>query len=225
MSQPNYIIQVSPLPGKWDKITHKGNISQIQIQQSNNSNNVVIYATGDAQFVSDMASQNKPLIEASNGSKYYEISNNASKINIILSSGAERSTETKEVVVWQSKGSWDNGIPRLIESEGFDSKDKCFLVKQMSDNWEKDEETNEVAGEFKGYLKILGNGEAEFSVAQGRFYIFKNEQTDFKKQTDFNLIPERDLWSPNLEVSCEMKIEDLNYPREKRKFIDFGGCT
>ena len=67
MAQASYIIQVSPLPGKWDKITHKGNISQIQIQQSNNSNNVVIYATGDAQFVSDMASQNKPLIEASNG--------------------------------------------------------------------------------------------------------------------------------------------------------------
>ena len=217
MAQSGYIIQVSPLPGKWDKIIHKGSILQIQVQNSNNSNNVVIYASGDAQFVSDMVAQNKPLIEASDGTKYYELSSNASKINITLSSEAPPKTEGK---IWQSKGSWDNGITRLIENEGFDPQDKLFLVKQMSDKWEKDKDKNEDAGEFKGYLKILGNGEAEFSVAEGRFYVFKNEQT-----TDFNLNQERDLWSPNLEASCDIKIDDLNYPREKRKFINFGGCT
>lgn len=84
MSQSSYIVQVSPLPGKWDKLAHKGNISQIQVQKSNNSDNVVIYATGDAEFVSDMVAQNKPLIEASDGTKYYELSSSASKINITL---------------------------------------------------------------------------------------------------------------------------------------------
>lgn len=126
---------------------------------------------------------------------------------------------------WQSKGSWDDGTSRVIKNEGFDPKDKCLLVKQMSDEWDENKKKKESAGRFKGYLKILGNGEAEFSVAQGRFYVFKNEQTGFKKPTDFDLSEERDLWSPNLEVSCEMKIEDLSYPRKKKKFINFGGCT
>jgi hypothetical protein len=124
------------------------------------------------------------------------------------------------VIFWQSKGSWDNNNPRMIEDEGFDPQDKRFFVKQMSDKWNRDDEKNEPAGEFNGYFNILGNGEAEFSVAQGRFYVFKNEQT-----MDFNLNKERDLWSPNLEVSCDIKIEDLNYPRKDKKFINFGGCT
>lgn len=134
--------------------------------------------------------------------------------------------------LWQSNGSWDNNHEREIVDEGFDPEDKRFFVKQMSDKWEEDKEKNEPAGEFKGHLKILGNGEAEFSMAQGRIYVFKNEQTmnfnnlNEKKDLNFNnLNKEQDLWSPNLEVSCNMKIEDLNFPRKERRFINFGGCT
>jgi hypothetical protein len=127
---------------------------------------------------------------------------------------------TEENTVWQSKGSWDDNHARKIEGRGFDPRDKHFFADKMSDKWKKDKKKNESAGEFKGYLEILGNGEAEFSVAQGRFYVFKNEQT-----TDFDLNEERDLWSPNLEVSCDLKIENLNYPRKDKKFINFGGCT
>ena len=101
MAQSERIIQVSPLPGKWDKIIHKGEISQIQVQKSNNSNNVVIYASGDSQFVSDMVAQNKPLIEAGDGTKYYELSGNASKINIttVFRSRSSKNRRRKNLAV------------------------------------------------------------------------------------------------------------------------------
>ena len=72
----------------------------------------------------------------------------------------------------------------------------------------------------KDTLKYLVMEKQSFQQAGGRLYVFKNEQT-----TNFNLNQERDLWSPNLEASCDIKIDDLDYPRKKRKFIDFGGCT
>jgi hypothetical protein len=67
-----------------------------------------------------------------------------------------------------------------------------------------------------GYCKILVDGTAEVK-GKGRFYIFKkDEQSALAKQEQY-------LWSPNIEVSCDIRV-DSALKRGKR-FINIGGPT
>jgi hypothetical protein len=114
---------------------------------------------------------------------------------------------------WSSNETWNNGITRTIKpEEGADPNDARFVAKQLD-------------GEFN----ILGNGIAEFN-GKGRLYVFKkDEQAALEKKEEF-------LWEPNIEVSCDIKVDSIvsssdddekNKKNKKRQkvFINVGGCT
>jgi hypothetical protein len=107
---------------------------------------------------------------------------------------------------WSSNETWNNGEIRTIEpEEGADPNDVRFVAKQLD-----------------GDFTILGNGTAEFN-GKGRLYVFKrDEESALDKKTEF-------LWKPNLEVSCEMRIDEIvtseDEDDEAKAFINVGGCT
>lgn len=107
---------------------------------------------------------------------------------------------------WSSNETWNNGVTRTIEpEEGTDPNDVRFVAKQLD-----------------GPFTILGNGTAEFN-GKGRLYVFKkDEESALDKKTEF-------LWKPNLEISCEMRVDEIVTPEdeeeEEKAFINVGGCT
>jgi hypothetical protein len=87
---------------------------------------------------------------------------------------------------WSSNETWNNGATRTIEpEEGADPNDARFVAKQLD-----------------GDFKILGNVIAEFN-GKGRVYVFKKDEgSALDKKTEF-------LWKPNLEVSCDMRVDEI----------------
>jgi hypothetical protein len=83
---------------------------------------------------------------------------------------------------WVAK--WDNGHPRTIFDEGVDPYDPELHITHMS---------NEKI-EFKGYLKIGGDGTARVSAHSGRLYIYFDE---FENKTK---------WGPNIEMTTYFKF-------------------
>lgn len=104
---------------------------------------------------------------------------------------------------WSSDETWNNGEARTIRREGPDPHDARFVAKQLDD---------------RGHFKILGDGIAEFT-GKGRLYVFKkNEKAALDKKTEH-------LWNPNLEISCDIKIDRIVSSDEEKAFVNVGGCT
>jgi len=128
---------------------------------------------------------------------------------------------------WSSNDTWNEGGERTIKKEGPDRCDKRFVAKQLDDD---------------GYFKIRGDGTAEFK-GKGRLYVLKeDEKAALDKKEEY-------LWEPNLEVSCDIKVDSIGSSdddddeddkkkkkrnddddddKKKKKqaaFINVGGCT
>jgi hypothetical protein len=101
---------------------------------------------------------------------------------------------------WTSE-KWNNGKERSITDDDSDPEDARFAVRQL----DKD-----------GYCRILGDGTAEIK-GKGRFYVFKKDaQSALAKKEEY-------LWKPNVEVSCDIKVDEI--AESDKEFINIGGCT
>jgi hypothetical protein len=102
---------------------------------------------------------------------------------------------------WSSKESWKSNRPE-INQDGPDPLDKRLEIQQLEG----------------GKVKISGDGIAEID-GKGRLYIFKKDkQSALDKKTEC-------LWEPNLEVSCEIKVDEVVSDENEKKFFNIGGCT
>jgi hypothetical protein len=102
---------------------------------------------------------------------------------------------------WSSKESWKSNRPE-INLDGPDPLDKRLEIQQLEG----------------GKVKISGDGIAEID-GKGRLYIFKKDkQSALDKKIEC-------LWEPNLEVSCEIKVDEVVADEKEKKFFNIGGCT
>ena len=140
----------------------------------------------------------------------------ADRVKVIVETVGSSELKSKpEEGLWSSE-KWNNGIERTIKVDGPDPEETRFVVRQLDND---------------GYCKILGNGVAEIG-GKGRFYVFKkDEKSALEKKEEY-------LWEPNIEVSCEIKVESIvtsddddddDDDKKKKKrpkaFINVGGCT
>jgi hypothetical protein len=122
------------------------------------------------------------------------------KVKVEQNSISELASKLKKGF-WSSEESWKSNRP-VIKEDGPDPLDKRLEIQQLEG----------------GEVRISGDGIAEID-GKLRLYIFKKDkQSALDKKTEC-------LWEPNLEVSCEIKVDEVVSEEDEKKFFNIGGCT
>jgi hypothetical protein len=126
----SYVIKVLDNNNRWHDIQDIENAEQIMLVNSSSTSsgtsptseniNLILYAAGsNSEFINKMQQENKPKTTGTGGTQFYEIDRGSwSVVSIMVLMVTKQRTDKK--VLWQSKGSWDNGKSRKILANQFD---------------------------------------------------------------------------------------------------------